>query len=379
MVEVKSATEVKDYHRDDVAIQAFVARQAGLNLESIAVAYVDTDFTYPGGEDYRGLFREEDLTAETAAREADVRRWIAAAQATVDLSEEPNRETGKHCWYPFECGFTAYCKSQEPPVEFPVAWIPRIQKKALKAHIDDHDVRSMEQLPDSLLNDQQRRVKQCSVSGTSFFDAEGAAAALAPHGFPAFFLDFETISFAVPIWPGTHPYQSFPFQFSVHRVSEAGDLAHREYLDRSGNDPREAIARALITACESTGPVFAYSSYEKTQIKELKRYLPKLSKGLVAILARLVDLRPIAEEFYYHPRQQGSWTIKQVLPATTGRDYDELIGIKDGSMAMAAYLEAIEPATSPARKVEIDAQLRAYCALDTKAMVDIWKVFTGRK
>jgi hypothetical protein len=157
------------------------------------------------------------------------------------------------------------------------------------------------------LNDRQLRVKQCSLSGEPFFDANGAAAVLASHGFPAFFLDFETISFAVPIWVGTRPYQTFPFQFSVHRVSQSGDVQHREFLDLSGNDPREALAAALLAACESAGPVYVYSAYEKTQIRELKRRLPHLTEGLSALSHRLVDLRPIAEKFYYHPSQQGSW------------------------------------------------------------------------
>ena len=39
MVEVKSSTSVKDYHRDDIAIQAFVALAAGVPLKSIAVAH----------------------------------------------------------------------------------------------------------------------------------------------------------------------------------------------------------------------------------------------------------------------------------------------------------------------------------------------------
>jgi hypothetical protein len=42
MVEVKSAAEVKDYHWDDAAIQAFVARRAGVRLETIAVAHADS-------------------------------------------------------------------------------------------------------------------------------------------------------------------------------------------------------------------------------------------------------------------------------------------------------------------------------------------------
>ena len=61
--------------------------------------------------------------------------------------------------------------------------------------------------------------------------------------------------------------------------------------------------------------MFVYSAYEKTQIRELKRQLPPLAGGLAALLRRLVDLRPIAERFYYHPSQQGSWSIKDVLPA----------------------------------------------------------------
>lgn len=42
---------------------------------------------------------------------------------------------------------------------------------------------------------------------------------------------------------------------------------------------------------------------------------PQLSESLLAINARVVDLLPIARERYYHPSQQGSWSIKKVLPA----------------------------------------------------------------
>ena len=46
-------------------------------------------------------------------------------------------------------------------------------------------------------------------------------------------------------------------------------------------------------------------------------------------------------------------------------------------MAMEAYTEAIAPETSAERKVEIERQLLAYCALDTYAMVRLWARFTG--
>lgn len=64
MVEVKSSTSVKDYHRDDVAVQAFVARSSGVALNSVTLAHIDSSWVYQGGGDYRGLLKEVDLTAE---------------------------------------------------------------------------------------------------------------------------------------------------------------------------------------------------------------------------------------------------------------------------------------------------------------------------
>jgi hypothetical protein len=46
-------------------------------------------------------------------------------------------------------------------------------------------------------------------------------------------------------------------------------------------------------------------------------------------------------------------------------------------MAMEAFLEAISPQTSAARKAEIEQQLLAYCALDTYAMVRLWAAFSN--
>jgi len=49
MVEVKSATGVHDYHRDDIAVQTFVAKEAGVPLKSVALAHIDSSWVCPGG------------------------------------------------------------------------------------------------------------------------------------------------------------------------------------------------------------------------------------------------------------------------------------------------------------------------------------------
>jgi hypothetical protein len=83
--------------------------------------------------------------------------------------------------------------------------------------------------------------------------------------------------------------------------------------------------------------------------------------------------------YYYNPIQQGSWSIKSVLPAMApDLSYESLEGIQDGRMATEAYIEAIQLQTPQARKDELREQLLAYCCLDTFAMVRLWEYFAGR-
>jgi len=379
MVEVKSSTRVKDYHRDDVAVQAFVAQTAGVPLASIALAHIDSSWIYPGDEDYRGLLKENDLTAEAFARTDEVQGWIAEAQRVSAEAVEPVVDTGSHCDSPFECGFYGYCSSDEPKPEFPVYWLPRFSSSKAQ-ELANQCVYDLSAVPDDLLNGKQQRVKNHTLANTVFFDAAGAATDLAPYGFPAYFLDFETIQFAVPIWKGTRPYQMITFQFSLHTLGASGQLEQTAFLDLSGNDPSEPFAHALIAACGEQGPVFVYNAgFEKARISELAQRYPHLSEALLAINVRVVDLLPIARERYYHPSQQGSWSIKKVLPAVVPElRYDALDGVQDGGMAMGAFHEGIHPDTSATRKAEIEQQLLAYCELDTYAMVRLWQVFAGR-
>lgn len=379
MVEVKSSTSVKDYHRDDVAVQAFIARTAGVPLAGIALAHIDSTWIYPGNGDYQGLLVEQDLTENAFGRSETVRAWISEAQGIVAKRKAPAITTGKQCNDPYECGFLAHCQSQEPQAAQPIQWLPGRLSNALIEHIETHELRELGDLPDELLNDRQQRVKAVTLAGQPYFDQSSAARALAEFKLPAYFLDFETIQFAVPVWKGTRPYQQIPFQFSLHRLSRTGKLEQQAFLDISGADPSKAFAEALIAACGERGPIFVYNAgFETARIRELSDRFPRLAKLLLALNERVVDLLPVARDHYYHPSQQGSWSIKAVLPTLCPElRYGDLDGVQDGGMAMDAYLEALAPQVSVKRKAEIERQLLAYCALDTFAMVRMWSAFTG--
>lgn len=379
MVEVKSSTSVKAYYRDDATVQSFIARACGVPLSRIALAHIDRNWVYPGNGNYKGLLLESDLTDEVFDRGEEVRGWISEAQQIVARKREPSVATGKHCGNPYECGFLAYCQSQEPQAEQPIKWLPGRLSKGLQAHIEAQGLTELRDVPDELLNDKQQGVKAVTLSGKPNFDQRAAVATLAAHRLPAYFLDFETIGFAVPIWKGTRPYQQIPFQFSVHRLSRTGKLEQQAFLDLSGADPSKALAVALIAACGERGPIFVYNAgFETARIRELSERFPRLAKPLLALNERMVDLLPVAREHYYHPSQQGSWSIKAVLPALCpDLSYADLDGVQDGGLAMHAFLEALAPQTSKTRKTEIEQQLLAYCALDTYALVRLWSIFSG--
>ncbi len=379
MVEVKSSTSLKTVYQDDAAVQAYIARHSGVHLTGVAVAHIDNTFTYDGKGDYRGLLVEHDLTQDVLERDGEVKAWLEAAHKTVELSEEPAIAPGAQCNTPYACGFLGHCNVNLPKPQYPVSVLPRAGAK-IADYLETKGITELADVPNALLNPLQQRVKACTIEEQVYFDQDGAAAALAPYGSPAYFLDFETVNFPVPIWKGCRPYQQIPFQFSLHKLDANNTLTHVPFLDLSGDNPSVPLAQALVDACGTYGPIYAYNAaFEASCIKALAARCNEFAAELLAIMARLVDLLPIARDHFYAPSQEGSWSIKKVLPALApDLDYAQLNGVQDGDMAIAAYQEAISPQTTPARKAEIEEQLTCYCTLDTFAMVRMWQQFSGK-
>jgi hypothetical protein len=70
--------------------------------------------------------------------------------------------------------------------------------------------------------------------------------------------------------------------------------------------------------------------------------------------------------------------MKDVLPAVApDLDYADLHEVHDGGDAQRAYLEAIDPDTTEARKDELATNLLAYCERDTLAMIRVEEALAG--
>ena len=104
--------------------------------------------------------------------------------------------------------------------EYPLSSLPRFYRKRERIEAAGHE--DLRDVPDEFLSESKTGSSNARPPAKPILRCRGAAADLAPYGFPAYFLDFETAMFAVPIWKGTRPYQQIPFQFSLHILAESG-------------------------------------------------------------------------------------------------------------------------------------------------------------
>lgn len=366
MTEVKASTEVKEHHFNDVAIQAWVMEGAGFTLDRIFIDHINKQFVYKGNGNYKGLFTREEVTDAVEGLLPQVPEWIVALRKYL-AGEIPDIPMGKQCNTPFECPFQTYCSKDLP--EFPLSLLPSggqlIKKLEKEGFIDLRDV------PEERLDKPHHLLIHRAVRMNQGVIDPKAADVLKEVPFPRFYLDFETIQFAVPIWTETRPYQQLPFQWSCHVENAPGKLEHFSFLDLSGEAPMRGFAERLIATLGKKGGILVYSHFEQTILRGLGERFPDLADNLQAIVERLVDLHPIAKAHYYHPALDGSWSLKVVLPAIVPElDYENL-AIQGGGMAQAAYLEAIYPDTSSERKKELEEALREYCAQDTLGLTRI--------
>lgn len=196
---------------------------------------------------------------------------------------------------------------------------------------------------------------------------------------PACYLDFEAMMPPVPLYAGTRPYETIPFQWSLHTIDDAGILHHREFLAAGDEDPRRRFAETLIAALDDfTGPIVVYSAYEQTRLKELARQFPELRPSIEAIIVRLLDLLPIVRGGVYFPAFQFSNSIKSVAPALCeGFGYDDLEDVADGIAASAVFVQLASghiPVSAEADRLRT--ALLAYCKRDTLAMVEVHRALT---
>ncbi|MEZ4752263.1 MAG: DUF2779 domain-containing protein, partial [Bdellovibrionota bacterium] len=371
LIEVKSSTQLKEEHLSDVAIQRYVLEGNGLRFNKTWVMHLNRACKYPKLEN---LFSKTDCTAAVEKRLSLVSDTVDKLTTALAAPHPPSVPIGPYCDSPRACAFKSTCWAGIPEhsvFELHGAWASTKFKLYSNGIVRISEIPVSQKVPRS-----KAEQLQAVRTGKPVLDATGLAAFLASMQYPIYFLDFETIGFAIPRHGGMAPYDQLPFQYSCHVLeSPDGSLRHCEYLAEGNEDCREDLAKRLISDLGSMGTIVAFNQgFEKARLAEMAEFLPELSVAVEKVLGRFVDLKDAFTKYYYHPDFHGSFSLKEVLPALVPQMSYSGMSVSDGVSAQAAFAKLQEPSLSASQREEVRKGLLEYCKQDTLAMVELLRV-----
>ena len=332
-------------------------------------------------------------------------------------------------------------------------WIE--QKKLLLTDIDEYEyVPAEKATPEAfqnrskLSNEDLRYLHVHSAKNGEMaptFLKAAAKAEMAKWIYPLHFIDFETYQGAVPLFKGSHPNEEVAYQFSHHVCYEDGRIEHAgEFISlEAGKNPNFEFVRELKRQLEKDdGSIFRYDDHENSILNAIRAQLIKSDESdkddLIRFIEKIthegkkdkktglhdrdgvrdmLDLKEIAQKYFYHPIMGSSNSIKQVLPAILASDeayfrkaygdnmdpYHNLPPLKDFAAKVDANkfpadfddsdiwndekqincggiskLDYVLLQAGRFNKLHTEAIRLAsleYCKLDTLAMVRIWEYF----
>ena len=375
LIEVKSATSVKDRYIYDVAIQRLVLEGCGFQVVS-CLMHLNREYVYDGKQyELEKLFRNRDLTDDIAALLKDVRELIREQRKMLAQAQPPDIEAGRQCTDPWTCEFYDVCNKQLP--EDHIRNLPGLSSQKFQK-LKDLGVERIGDIPKGFaLTEKQARARECVRSGKPWF-GKGLKASLALLEYPVHFMDFETLGLALPRFAGTRPYDQLPFQWSLHLQRKPGAaVEHYEFLADNEGDPRPLFLKSLCQAIDGKGSIVVYSNFESGCLSNLASWLPKYADKITGIQGRLWDLLAVIRANVYHPGFAGSFSLKSVLPALVPEMSYGGMEVSEGSEAGMAWERMIRGQVDASERERLREALLAYCKQDTLAMVRLLEVLAA--
>jgi hypothetical protein len=363
----------------DLALQVYVFEASGKPIRQAKLVLVNKDYVRKdlGPINPHDYFIIEDVTQQVRDRLPEIPGMLEGFQKTAAQSAAPDVAIGMHCKKPHDCPYQDRCF--EPQGSDHIFKLRNLWWKD-KFKLWHSGVKRIQDYPASRLEPWQAKQVAVLKSQQPLIDKAAIAEFITKLQYPVHHLDFETCNPALPPFAGIKPFRQTVFQYSLHiQDSPGAEPRHFEYLPEHLDDPRTELLEKMLAELGTQGSILAYyADFEKGRLKELAEAFPAYAPRIEALLPRFQDLeKPFSNGHYVHPGFGGRTSIKVVLPTLVPEMSYDGMPVSEGTAAIRAYLEILDPVTSPPRRAEIRRDLRAYCAQDTLAMVRILKVLEG--
>ncbi len=378
VLEVKSATTVKEDYFEDLSFQKYCYKSVGLKIRNCFVLHVNNQYVRQGEVDPKEFFTIADITQYIKDLMPEVPTKIRKLFDITKLKKCPEFKRGEE-YHNDSFGIHKDDKFWQEHPECDILDLYYGGKKAIE--LFNSGILSIKDLNDNHLTRKQQMIQhKVAKTKQQHHDKEELLSFIKTLKYPLYFLDFESYYVAIPLYDGLKPYQQIPFQFSLHVIKKEGQKPkHHSFIAEGSEDPRLRFIEELNKVLGTNGSVIVYNqSFEQTVLKNLALYFPKYQEWVKSIIERMADLySPFRNFAYYHPNQKGSTSLKYVLPVLTGVTYEDL-EIANSSNAYLSYIFIThgnyegEKAT-PEEIKKVRADLEKYCGRDTEGMIWIFE------
>ncbi|MDR1087202.1 MAG: DUF2779 domain-containing protein [Endomicrobium sp.] len=364
LFEVKSGSRYKVKYTNDISFNVMVLSKLGIKVSKASILYLSNDYRLYMG--YSKLFAETDCTGKVELKVQEFSNISNTAFEDLNSDNMPQPVLKRSCK---NCPVFDICMGKG--VEKHIFDLPRLsilQMDELIAIGAD----TIDKVPDDFkLTQRQKIVKNCVLTNTRYV-SDNLKTELENIKQPFYYLDFESVTTIMPLYPDIAPHTQILTQFSLDKADINGNiLKHYEHIADQTRDCSKDIAEKLIEYLGEAGGIITYANAERIIISKLGLLFPDLSEKLDKIIERIIDLEFIIRNNYYDINFHGRTSIKKILPALIpDMNYDSL-DIGEGGEASAAFAFMAMGLYDEERINETKKNLLKYCAQDTLAMIRI--------
>lgn len=366
LYEVKSGSKYKSKYACDMAFSAMVLAKSEIEIEKTTLMYLSKDYRLGMGIDK--LFTFLDCTEKVMARKDGYESISQKAFEDLESDLMPEPYLKRSCK---NCPLFEQCMGKG--IKNHIFDLPRLSAPSMEELIS-LGADTIDKIPDDFeLTEAQKIVKDCVINNKTYI-SENLKVELENIKKPYYYLDFESMTTIMPLYPGIAPHTQILTQFSIDKSDILGEITeHFEYIADHMKDCRRELAEKLIEYLGDSGSIITYSNFERIGIGKLSALFPDLSEKLNILISRIVDFEVLVRKNYYDIGFQGKSTIKKILPIMIpDMSYEEL-EIGEGGDAAAAFAFMAMGNYDNEKIEETKKNLLKYCAQDTYAMLRIHK------
>jgi len=300
LVEIKSATKVKEVNLHDVSFQKYVYEKFGLNVRNCYLMHINSEYVRKGEIEPEKFFTLTDITDEVEKVSEGIEDRIEKILEIINDEEEPDYKIGEHCSNPYECPMRKECWADLPGgnvLDF------YLNLKNQFFRVGEEKVVKLISIPKFQAVEKSPFEKHAvAVREGETFEKRVLDEFFSKIKYPLYYLDINYINPAVPKYDRMKPYKQIPYQISIIKQNDKNsDLEEFAFLSNGNQDSRLNFLNILKKYLGVSGTIIVYDKTKECRVlRDLAWNFPDNFVFLQdEIIPRIIDFWELFGNFHF--------------------------------------------------------------------------------